>query len=158
MAGNGRERPGTGFLRPLGTTPDTQGLTPGPGTTRERLALLAHKPAAAPEIFHFLVTRNSAYPRRRPVDLGRHWLASAGPGGCSNLFRAVPDRSRGPRVLRKCPEGSGSGLVCLFHRVPPLFHPSTATNYFSPKNLYYLGYRTPSLCRSSHGPRCYYVL
>ena len=43
-AGNGRERPGTGILRPLGITPDTQELTPGAGTAGngpERLALLA---------------------------------------------------------------------------------------------------------------------
>jgi len=52
MAGNGRERPGTGFLRPLGITPGTQGLIPGAGTAGngpERLALLAHEPAAATE-------------------------------------------------------------------------------------------------------------
>ena len=51
--GNGRERPGTGILRPLGITPDTQGLTPGAGTAGngpERLALLAHEPAVAAEM------------------------------------------------------------------------------------------------------------
>ena len=44
MTRNGRERPGTGFLRPLGIAPDTQGLTPGrrgngrerPGTARNK--------------------------------------------------------------------------------------------------------------------------